>query len=98
MFSVHPATVKCVNTTDSAVRVTHLPTGMFVASQQEKSQHRNKEIAMRILRSRLLQIKQKKRTRRMRTNVDPRSAPAIAASGYGHTTILRIAFRIIGSS
>lgn len=47
-----------VNTTDSAVRVTHLPTGMFFASQQEKSQHRNKEIALRLLRSRLLEIKQ----------------------------------------
>ena len=59
---------QCVNTTDSAVRVTHIPTGLSVASQQEKSQHRNKEIALRILYARLLELKQTEEAQKQAAN------------------------------
>jgi peptide chain release factor 2 len=68
-----------VNTTDSAVRITHIPTGIVVACQQERSQHKNRATAWNMLRARLYELELKKREEK--ANAEAASKTDI---GWGH--------------
>ena len=68
-----------VNTTDSAVRITHLPTGIVVACQQERSQHKNRATAWNMLRARLYEAELKRREEKASAE-----AASKTDSGWGH--------------
>ena len=89
---------QCVNTTDSAVRLTHYPTGIVIYSQTEKSQLQNKEKAFRLLRSKLYDWNWKNNRLQKRRLEEVRSVRETVPKRSEHIISRRDVLQITGSS
>jgi peptide chain release factor 2 len=74
-----------VNVTDSAVRITHIPSGIVVACQNERSQHKNRAVAMRILKARLYQMREDERQKQLKQEYGDKSEIAFGSQIRSYT-------------